>query len=86
MGCDSLFFLSDNIDDNLLCSIFTCTDVLASPQSACAEGHVFCAECLLRVKATNSKAPSLSMPATVATQIFSVPNCVEHAYGQRGSL
>lgn len=47
MGHDTQLFLSQPVDDNLLCGL--CLDVFDKPTTACTEGHTFCAECLASI-------------------------------------
>lgn len=49
MGFDTTLFLTQPVDDSLLCSI--CAGVFEKPRTACSNGHVYCEECLDRTKA-----------------------------------
>ena len=47
MGFGTDLFVSQPVDDNLICGL--CLEVLDKPTSACIEGHIFCAACLAKV-------------------------------------
>ena len=49
MGFDTSLFLTQPVDDSLLCPI--CLGVFKKPRTACSNGHVYCEECLDRTKA-----------------------------------